>query len=119
MKPLNKLIKDLKEIRENHPDEGDITKVINLIVNYENENQVWGLDGFTYTFVSMDQILENVACMAYKWDFWGCQNALEGLEKADWYKETSCGYENLENSDVEERLDEIIDQAKNFKKDAK
>lgn len=117
MKPLTKLIRDLKEIKAHGVTEDDIGTIINLIIDYENQNQMRGLDDFTYRFCSIDVVLESVACKAYKGDFRGCQHILEGLEKADRYKDSSGEYENIEDADVEERLDEIIDQAKNFRRD--
>ena len=116
---LNKLIKELKELKNNGVWENDIPTIQNLVIDYQNDQQTRGLDDFLYYFVSEEQVLDAVAYKAGQYDFWGVQNLIEGLERADRYKDTGDSFENITDADVEERLDNIIRQAEYYKKDAK
>ena len=112
---LNKLIKELKELKNSGVWENDIPTIKNLLVEYQNDSNMWTFEDLSCQMVSFESVMEDVSYKANKYDFWGVQRIMEGLEKADRYRDNGDYYENIDSSDVEERLDEIIDYAKSFK----
>ena len=111
---LNKLIKELKELKNNGVWERDIPTIQNLLSNYQYDNQMGSFEDLSYQMVSFDSVMENIEYKARSYDFWGIQRIMEGLEKADRYRDNGDYYENITDADVEEWLDEIINYAKSF-----
>lgn len=112
---LKKLIKELEELKNNGVWENDIPTIKNLLINYQNDSQMGTFEDLLYQMVDEDAVLDCIEYKARQRDFWDVQNLIEGLERADRYKDTGDSFENIDSSDVEERLDEIIDYAKSFK----
>lgn len=112
---LNKLIKELKTYKENGVREGDIPDIKNLVIDYQNDTQNYVFEDLLYQMVDEDAVLDCIEYKARQRDFWGVQNIIEGLDRSDWYRDNGDSFENIDSSDVEERLDEIIDYAKSFK----
>ena len=112
---LNKLIKELKTYKENGVYEGDIPDIKNLVIDYQNDTQNYVFEDLLYQIVDEDAVLDCIEYKARQRDFWGVQNIIEGLDRADWYRDNGDNFENITDADVEERLDEILDYAKSFK----
>lgn len=112
---LNKLIKELKTYKENGISERDIPDIKNLLIDYQNDNQMGAFEDLLYQMVDEDAVLDCIEYKARQRDFWGVQNIIEGLDRADWYRDNGDSFENITDADVEERLDEILDYAKSFK----
>ena len=112
---LNKLIKELKELKNNGVWENDIPTIQNLLTDYQNDNQMRTFEDLAYQMVSFDSVMDDISYKANNYDFWGVQRIMENLEKADRYRDNGDYYENITDADVEEWLDEIIDYAKSFK----
>ena len=112
---LNKLIKELKELKNNGVWERDIPTIKNLLIEYQNDSQMGTFEELEYRMVGFDTVMDCIEYKARQMDFWGVQDIVEGLEKADWYLDNGDTFENITDADVEERLDEILDYAKSFK----
>lgn len=119
MKPINKLLKELKYYKENWISFIDICDVKNAVIDYMNETQDFDLDELLYQIVDYDQVMECIEYKAKNMDFWGIQSLMEWLGKDDRYKDNGEYFENIDDSDLEDRLDEIIDTAKHIKKENK
>lgn len=113
-KELKKLIKDLKEIKENGVWERDIPDIMNLLIDYDNETQMSTFDDFIYRFASYDSLMDAIRYHSDIGDLWGIQRITEGIEKSDRYTDNGDYFENITDAEVEERLNEIIDYAKSF-----
>lgn len=113
---LNKLIKELKELKNSGVWENDISTIKNLVYDYQSDQDDYSFDDLMYQIVDFNSVMESIEYKARQQDFWGIQNIMEWLEKADYYKDNGDYYENIDSSDVEERLDEIIETAKSLKK---
>lgn len=112
---LNKLIKELKEIKNAGVWDRDIPTIQNLLIDYQNDSQMWTFEDLAYQMVSFESVMENIEYKAKNYDFWGIQQIMEWLEKADRYRDNGDYYENITDADVEEWLDEIISYAKSLK----
>lgn len=112
---LNKLIKELKEIKNAGVWDRDIPTIQNLLIDYQNDNQMRTFEDLAYKMVSFESMMENIEYKAKSYDFWGIQQIMEWLEKADRYRDNGDYYENITDADVEEWLDEIISYAKSLK----
>lgn len=113
---LNKLIKELKELKNNGVWENDIPTIQNLVSDYQYDQNDYAFDDLMYKMVWFETVMECVEYKARQLDFWGVQRIMEWLEKADYYKDNGDEFENITDEDVEERLDEIIETAKWLKK---
>ena len=89
--------------------------VIVAINKYQNDSQMGTFEELEYKMVGFDTVMDCIEYKARQMDFWGVQNIVEWLGKADWYLDNGDNFENITDADVEERLDEIIDYAKSFK----
>lgn len=112
---LKKLIKELKNYKDSGVWEGNIADIKNLIIDYQNDTQSYVFEDLLYQMVDFDTLMDNIEYNARERDFWGVQNIMEWLERADRYRDNGGYYDNINSSDVEEWLDEIIDYAKSFK----
>lgn len=112
---LNKLIKELGELKNNGVWENDIPTIKNLVIDYQNDNQMRAFEDLLYQMVDFYSVMDCIEYKARELDFWGVQDIMEGLEKADRYRDNGDHFENINSSDVEEWLDEIIETAKSFK----
>lgn len=116
MKNLKKqLKKDLMEIRENWIRnwniDDDINRIINLIIEYMNETQDFTLEDYTFTFEHRDNVEDYVTQQIR--EYWLARIPYlcgDVRFDDDYYIIDAYGnIENIEKSDVEERLDDIID----------
>lgn len=112
---LKKLIRELEELKNNGVWENDIPTIQNLLIEYQNDSQMGTFEELWYKMVGFDTVMDCIEYKARQMDFWGVQNIVEWLEKADWYLDNGETFENITDADVEEWLDEIIDYAKSFK----
>lgn len=112
---LNKLIKELRELKNNGVWEKDIPTIKRLLIEYQNDSQMGTFEELEYRMVGFDTVMDCIEYKARQMDFWGVQNIVEWLGKADWYLDNGETFENITDADVEERLDEILDYAKSFK----
>ena len=112
---LKKLIRELEELKNNGVWENDIPTIKNLLIDYQNDSNMWTFEDLEYKMVGFDTVMDCIEYKARQMDFWGVQNIVEWLEKADWYLDNGETFENITDADVEEWLDEIIDYAKSFK----
>lgn len=111
---LKKLIKELEELKNNGVWENDIPTIKNLLIEYQNDSQMGTFEELEYKMVGFDTVMDCIEYKARQMDFWGVQNIVEWLEKADWYLDNGDSFENITDADVEEWLDEIINYAKSF-----
>lgn len=112
---LKKLIRELEELKNNGVWENDIPTIKNLLIEYQNDSQMGTFEDLEYKMVGFDTVMDCIEYKARQMDFWGVQNIVEWLEKADWYLDNGETFENITDADVEEWLDEIINYAKSFK----
>lgn len=119
MKNLKKqLKKDLMEIRENwisrNFDE-QICEIKNKLIDYSNETQDYSLEDYEYRFEHYDTIEDYVIEQIKSWWIARIPYLCGDVRFDDDYYIID-GYgniENIEKSDVEERLDEIIEELEN------
>jgi len=117
MKPINRLLKTLKEIKEGgRISDYWIPDIKNAIIDYINEESDRDLEELEYTMVSEEQVMDCVKYKAEQGDFWGVSEIMEGLKRADRYKDNGDYFDNIDDEDVEDRLDEIIERAEQIKK---
>lgn len=117
MKPINQLLKTLKDIKEwGRINDYYIPEIKNAIIDYINEESDGTLEELEYQMVSEEQVLECVRWKADSGDFWGVSQIMEWLSRADRYKDNGDYFENIDDDDVEEWLDDIIARAKAIKK---
>lgn len=116
MKPINQLLKTLKEIKENRViNDYWIEPIKDAVIDYQNETWNRDFDDLLNEFVSEEQVLDCVRRKCEQGDFWGVSQIMEGLSRADRYKDNGDYFENIDDDDVEERLDDIISLAKDIK----
>lgn len=116
MKPINKLLKELKYYKGNWIYFSDICDVKNIVIDYENETQNFDFEDILYEIADYDQVMECIEYKAKNLDMRGIKDLLDGLERDDRYKDNGDYFENIDREDLEDRLDELIDQAKQIKK---
>lgn len=117
MKPINQLLKTLKEIKEGgRISDYWIPDIKNAIIDYINEESDRDLEELEYQMVSEEQVMDAVRYHAETGNFWQVKEIMEGLERADRYKDNGDYFDNIDNEDVEERLDDIISRAEQIKK---
>lgn len=111
---IKKLIRELKEFKKQGVSEDDIPAIKNLCYDFINDNSSGGLEDILYEMVDFDTVMQAIEYKAKSGDLWGVQNLSEGLSMADYYKDNGDYFENIDNSDVEEWLDDLISEAKSF-----
>ena len=115
-KPINALLKRLKEIKTYAVDFSDVCDIKNACIDYMNETQNRIFEDLLNEIVEYDLVMECIRYRAEQGDLYGIQNLVEWLDNADYYRDNGDYFENIDYNDIRERLDEIIELAEDRKK---
>ena len=111
---IRQLIRELKALKERGVNDAYIDDIKELLIDYWNETQDRTLDEYINTFANDEDVSNAVAYRAGKWDRQQAKYIVEDLTSADYYKDDGDYFSNIEDGDVEDRLDEIISNAKDL-----
>lgn len=114
---ITKLIKELKEIKENWVYESDIPTIQNAINDYISENSnTWLLEELSYKIVSQETVIDKIRYYCERYDLAWIQRTIENIGyNCDYYIYEYDYFSDLNHDDLVERLDDLIDTAKMLK----
>lgn len=112
-KELIEKILECKEYLYSDNWESTICDVCNLLIDYENETQDYGLENYTYTFTSSDIIEDYIIHRFKKCGLSQVARDLEGIDSDDDYYEiddTYWGIYTVGKDRVEEWINDILNE---------